>query len=110
MLLAKLFNKVYPIISHKIDDHHFWKDSTIELSCEPTQWKVFLANRVSEIQSQTDSDRWYHAKGEKNPADIISRGLLPSQLRNSKLWFYDQSWLHSHPDTWRCNHISNKVL
>jgi hypothetical protein len=88
MLLAKLFNKVYPIISHKIDDHYFWTDSTIVLSWlsgEPTQWKVFVANRVSEIQSQTDSDRWYHVKGEENPADIISRGLLPSQLRNSKL-------------------------
>jgi hypothetical protein len=110
MLLAKLFNKVYPIISHKIDDHYFWTDSTIVLSWlsgEPTQWKVFVANRVSEIQSQTDSDRWYHVKGEENPADIISRGLLPSQLRNSKLWFHGPSWLHSHPDTWRCNHISN---
>jgi hypothetical protein len=110
MLLAKLFNKVYPIISHKIDDHYFWTDSTIVLSWlsgEPTQWKVFVANRVSEIQSQTDSDRWYHVKGEENPADIISRSLLPSQLRNSKLWFHGPSWLHSHPDTWRCNHISN---
>jgi hypothetical protein len=110
MLLAKLFNKVYPIISHKIDDHYFWTDSTIVLSWlsgEPTQWKVFVANRVSEIQSQTDSDRWYHVKGEENPADIISRGLLPSQLRNSKLWFHGPSWLHSHPDTWRYNHISN---
>jgi hypothetical protein len=110
MLLAKLFNKVYPIISHKIDDHYFWTDSTIVLSWlsgEPTQWKVFVANRVSEIQSQTDSDRWYHVKGEENSADIISRGLLPSQLRNSKLWFHGPSWLHSHPDTWRCNHISN---
>jgi hypothetical protein len=110
MLLAKLFNKVYPIISHKIDDHYFWTDSTIVLSWlsgEPAQWKVFVANRVSEIQSQTDTDRWYHVKGEENPADIISRGLLPSQLRNSKLWFHGPSWLHSHPDTWRCNHISN---
>jgi hypothetical protein len=110
MLLAKLFNKVYPIISHKIDDHYFWTDSTIVLSWlsgEPTQWKVFVANRVSEIQSQTDSDRWYHVKGEENPADIIPRGLLPSQLRNSKLWFHGPRWLHSHPDTWRCNHISN---
>jgi hypothetical protein len=110
MLLAKLFNKVHPIISHKIADHYFWTDSTIVLSWlsgEPTQWKVFVANRVSEIQSQTDSDRWYHVKGEENPADIRSRGLLPSQLRNSKLWFHGPSWLHSHPDTWRCNHISN---
>jgi hypothetical protein len=110
MLLAKLFNKVYPSISHKIDDHYFWTDSTIVLSLlsgEPTQWKVFVANRVSEIQSQTDSDCWYHVKGEEIQADIISRGLLPSQLRNSKLWFHGPSWLHSHPDTWRCNHISN---
>jgi hypothetical protein len=113
MLLAKLFNKVYPIISHKIDDHYFWTDSTIVLSWlsgEPTQWKVFVANRVSEIQSQTDSDRWYHVKGEENPADIISRGLLPSQLRNSKLWFHGPRWLHSHPDTWRCNHISRNAM
>jgi hypothetical protein len=90
---------VYPIISHKIDDHYFWTDSTIVLSWlsgEPTQWKVFVANRVSEIQSQTDSDRWYHVKGEENPADIISLGLLPSQLRNSKLWFMVQvGYIHT---------------
>jgi hypothetical protein len=60
---------------------------------------------LKRFQSQTDSDRWYHVKGEENLADIISRGLLPSQLRNSKLWFHGPSWLYSHPDTWRCNHI-----
>jgi hypothetical protein len=110
MLLAKLFNKVYSIISHKIEDHYFWTDSTIVLSWlsgEPTPWKVFVANRVSEIQSQTDSDRWYHVKGEENPTNIMWRGLLPSQLRNSKLWFHGPSWLHPHPEIWRCNHISN---
>jgi hypothetical protein len=40
---------------------------------------------LKRFQSQTDSDRWYHVKGEENLADIISRGLLPSQLRNSKI-------------------------
>lgn len=36
----------------------------------------------------------------ENPADIASRGLLPSQLKNNSLWFFGPNWLIFSPNNW----------
>ncbi|XP_062556585.1 uncharacterized protein LOC134221410 [Armigeres subalbatus] len=56
-------------------------------------WKQFVANRVSEIQHVTKGSDWNHVAGEDNPADIISRGMSPTQLHYESRWFHGPNWL-----------------
>lgn len=88
-LLAKLMNKVTSSLTINIDDIYYWSDSTIVLDCihsEAVQWKTFLGNRVSDIQERTDKNKWRHVRTEMNPADIISRGINPTELPDAELW------------------------
>ncbi|XP_038106645.1 uncharacterized protein LOC119766273 [Culex quinquefasciatus] len=61
----------------------YWSDFAIVLhwiaSCSST-WKVFVSNRIAEIQRLTQGMPWRHIPTHLNPADLISRGLLPSEL------------------------------
>ncbi|XP_062542246.1 uncharacterized protein LOC134210216 [Armigeres subalbatus] len=95
LLLVHLYEKVAKNI-HIVARRYFWTDSTIVvcwLSSSPSRWKQFVANRVSEIQHVTKDGEWNHVAGEDNPADIISRGMSPTQLQYEARWFHGPSWL-----------------
>ncbi|XP_058817061.1 uncharacterized protein LOC131680357 [Topomyia yanbarensis] len=66
----------------------------------PSRWKTFVANRVSQIQLSTDLNRWKHVPGVDNPADDISRGLSPTDILNSTRWWTGTPWLSRSPDFW----------
>lgn len=73
-----------------------WTDSEIVLhwlNSLPSRWKIYGANRVSEIQHLTAKAVWNHVSGSENPADIISRGMLPGLLILSVLWWFGPFWL-----------------
>lgn len=61
---------------------------------------IFVGNRVGKIQSLTSKDDWYHVTTSCNPADLISRGMQPDQLKNSLLWWKGPAWLSSPKDAW----------
>ena len=42
--------------------------------------KPFVANRISEIQVNTNPDQWRHVPTKMNPADYITRGVRLSDL------------------------------
>ncbi|GBM69442.1 hypothetical protein AVEN_165464-1 [Araneus ventricosus] len=63
------------------------------LQSEPSRWETFVANRVSEIQSILQSEVWNHIRGKENPADCVSRGILPSEIKSHSLWWEGPSWL-----------------
>ncbi|KAK3727775.1 hypothetical protein QZH41_016420, partial [Actinostola sp. cb2023] len=50
-------------------------------------------NRVNNILELTDKDMWSHCPGVENPADIGSRGCLPSILINTPSWWEGPPWL-----------------
>lgn len=56
-------------------------------------WKVFVANRISQIQSLSDPKAWNYVKTNENPADVLSRGISAIELYSSKLWWHGPDWL-----------------
>ncbi|XP_075261127.1 uncharacterized protein LOC142352857 [Convolutriloba macropyga] len=78
-------------LAHFIKKHHtiefkdttFWCDSMAVLAWikNSEKLKVFVGNRVSEIQSQSPTSSWRHISGKSNPADHVSRGILPADIK-----------------------------
>jgi len=88
LLLAQLMNKVLTSMRIKSNQVYYWTDSIIVLhwiKAVDKKWKVFVANRVNKILQLSRAVNWHHVKSEFNPADQISRGMLPSSLIASKL-------------------------
>lgn len=81
----------------------FWSDSTVVLQwiqSPPNVWKVFVSNRIAEIQRLTRTCRWRYVPSSLNPADRISRGIQPSQIAEDLLWWEGPPFLSQSVDTW----------
>nr|CAH7729802.1 unnamed protein product [Callosobruchus chinensis] len=103
LLLAQLYDKVISSWKGNIDAVHLWSDSTVTLGWlrgSPHQWKVFVANRVSEIQTLTKIEFWHYVNTHDNPADIVSRGINPESIVNCRLWWQGPIWLSETDDFW----------
>ncbi|XP_062542316.1 uncharacterized protein LOC134210285 [Armigeres subalbatus] len=88
----------------------FWTDSTVALhwiKSRSNTWKVFVSNRVAEIQRLTNGSKWMHVPTDLNSADRISRGMLASQLLNDKLWWHGPEFLTSPVERWPKREISD---
>ena len=82
-------------LSLPIERFYAWTDSTIVLSwlaVEDNCWSTFVANRVAKIQ-EIEFLEWSHVGTQDNPADIASRGIDPSKLKNCSLWWSGPQWL-----------------
>lgn len=107
-ILSKLMKKVDKYLQANTKKIYL-SDSMIALHWikkEPYQWKTFVANRVSAIQTESDVKNWYHVSSEENPADKASRGLLPEELKNCTLWWQGPEWLKSPTNEW---HLKSTV-
>ena len=103
-ILAVLMNTVRSALSSqvKIDSVKYWLDSKTALYWiyNNGQWKQFVQHRVNEILRLSRSDEWGHVSGVDNPADLGSRGVTASQLRDSKLWWEGPHWLRKGKAHW----------
>lgn len=109
VLLTKLVGKTIDSLGIIFNSRYFWTDSTVTLAWingEPSRWKTFVANRVSEIQSLTDNSEWNHVKSAENPADILSRGTSPTVLNiSNKLWWQGPNWFFVDNAHWDVNSV-----
>ncbi|XP_072389582.1 uncharacterized protein [Diabrotica undecimpunctata] len=100
LLCSKLTAKIANIVKEKLsqlDSINMWSDSEIVLAwlrSHPSRWTQFVANRVAQILDNSPNAHWRHVRSKENPADILSRGMLPSELINSSLWFHGPSFLN----------------
>lgn len=76
---------------------------------EPNTLKTFIANRVASIQRNTDLKRWRYVNTKDNPADLLSRGVKPSDLVNNKLWLYGPEWLSKAENDWPTEQFAMNV-
>lgn len=87
----------------KILEIHCFTDSLINL-CRirkgPETYKMWVANRLTEILEKTTQDQWNHCPGPLNPADLPSRGLSASELKESTLWWNGPSFIKEDKSAW----------
>ena len=96
LLLSNVVTAVLKELQISIQKTFAWSDSTITLSwlsSEPYRWQSFVANRVSKIQTTVPFIKWQHVCGSENPADLGTRGLLPSELISCDKWLHGPQWL-----------------
>ncbi|XP_062556914.1 uncharacterized protein LOC134221744 [Armigeres subalbatus] len=81
----------------------FWSDSSIVLhwiSSPPSSWKIFVSNRVAEVQKLSNGAQWRHVPTLENPADRISRGVQPEDIMHDALWWHGPKFLLDEPQSW----------
>ncbi|XP_011672748.2 uncharacterized protein LOC100889831 [Strongylocentrotus purpuratus] len=82
---------------------YFWTDSMIVLHYiknEHRRFRVFVSNRVAMIHNATEIDQWRHVGSKENPADIVSRGMSPSDLKDDEKWFVGPAFLQQPEERW----------
>ncbi|KAF5302055.1 hypothetical protein FQR65_LT19138 [Abscondita terminalis] len=99
VLLAELVSRVKDSLRMNINNFYYYSDSMIALcwikSC-PTRWGTFVSHRIGNIQERSDPRNWYHVPSAENPADLLSRGVALSKLRDSDLWWTGPHWLRNY--------------
>lgn len=113
LILAKLVDKVKRSLDMPNARCIFWTDSTIVLGwlkMSPHLLQTFVANRVSQIQNHSCINDWRHVMSRDNPADYISRGIKPSLIATTDIWWYGPKWLQNSEKYWpKCN-LGSDVL
>lgn len=103
LLGAKLYARVSTALGMEGVRCWFWSDSTVTLHwirATPNTWQTFIGNRTSEIQHLTHGHPWNHVKGVDNPADYISRGMLPEDFVKNSAWQCGPAWLRNPEEHW----------
>nr|CAI5846010.1 unnamed protein product [Callosobruchus analis] len=106
LLAAKLANNTSKALKLDNVKRFFWCDSTIVLTWLKTpssKLKTFVSNRDSEIQETTSLDTWKHIPSTLNPADLISRGMKPSEIHSAKIWWHGPEFLKHSEAEWPIN-------
>ena len=75
---VRLITRILKVLKIQLSQSTFWSHSANLLSWirgRSRDFKPFVANRIGEIQSNTNPDKWRHVPIRLNPADCLSRGL-----------------------------------
>lgn len=106
LLGARLCDKVLQSLRCNISCKTIWTDSTVVLGWLKTDvrnLKMFVCNRVNEINELTNGFEHRHVPTNLNPADLASRGVEPQDLSISSLWWEGPSFLKKERLEWPQN-------
>ncbi len=81
----------------------YWTDSTnclYWINSTSSELKVFVANRVGEVQTDTKIENWRHVPTDQNPADIPTRFPDVEDLRKNSLWWHGPAFLQKPESEW----------
>ena len=85
LLSAQMNEMIREQLDIPISRCYFWVDSQIVLAYirnKKKRLKTYVANRVSKIHSISEVADWKFVPGKDNPADHVSRGMHPKELKN----------------------------
>ena len=102
---ALLASKVIPTLKEVFPDIPIilWTDSQNVLAwiqSDSRQFKPYINNRVSAILENTLPEQWRWVDTSNNPADISSRGMQLSELKECQLWWRGPSFLWNKEVAW----------
>ena len=104
LILARLMQTVRKALgsSLQISEVKYWLDSKTALWWIQNrgEWKQFVRHRVNEILELTEKGEWHYCPTDQNPADIGSRGIPASVLKNKALWWNGPKWLSLGREQW----------
>lgn len=89
-----------------LQDSVFWTDSASVLKYinnETSRFKVFVANRVSEILKVSQSSQWRYVDTASNPADVASKGLKVDAFLKDLTWVSGPPFLRQLECAWPVN-------
>lgn len=101
--LAQLISVVADDLSVSPDAVFGWCDSSTVLGWmnkDPGQLCTFVANRIMKISNLLSPTKWRYVATNENPADILSRGVMPAALGEQSLWWKGPDWLMMDPTQW----------
>lgn len=110
VLLTELAVKTLDALSINKSALTLWSDSTIVLSWiknNPSKYKPFVSNRISEIQNQCNASSWKYVPSGENSADCATRGVHPSLLKDHPLWWNGPHWLNKPRSSWIMHDFEN---
>ena len=87
----------------RIDNVFNWTDSMISLwwiTNTNKEYKQFVENRVAEIRRNSPPQQWRYCPTAQNPADIASRGIKATELKESSLWLHGPEFLFKSSEHW----------
>lgn len=96
VLLARMMAHIKSILRFSIAKYFYWSDSQIALAWihdSPHKRTIFVANRITEIQSLSPSSEWRYVETKQNPSDLGTRGIKPSELSKLSLWWNGPTFL-----------------
>ena len=104
-LLARLISSTCQALQEaiRIDRKFCWVDSTNALFWVKSvehEWKQFIQNRIDKVQKLVSPEAWNCCPGKLNPADIPTRGLGVTYLKDNETWWYGPKFLRQTSDNW----------
>ena len=108
---VRISTRISEVLELQMIQSVFWSDSLNVLwwiRGRSRNFKPFVANRVGEIQTNSNPDQWRYVPTNFNPADILSRGIKAAWLANCKRWWRGREFLRQAEDYWSTNNLHNK--
>ena len=101
LISARLVSTLLKSLPRKIKPT-FWVDSTAALCWirHEKPWKQYTQSRVQVIRKIVPEASWKHCSGDKNPADLPSRGITAKELEENSLWWGCPQFLRNPENHW----------
>ena len=103
LIAARMIRSVAEELDIPIDRCFAWSDAKIVLSwiysSEPVG-NSLIEGSITQIQELLPPKAWRYVSTNDNPADIASRGTIPSLLAQKRSWWHGPEWLESTPSSW----------
>ena len=108
VLGLRMAGSISRVLNASLDQATFWSDSMNVLwwiRGRSRSFKPFVANRVGEIQTATDPKQWRYVPTNKNPADLLMRGLKLSELTKNENWRTGTDFSGHEESEWPVNKV-----
>ncbi|XP_003748658.1 uncharacterized protein LOC100904440 [Galendromus occidentalis] len=96
LVSCRLVEKLRPALGNTVKRTVYWVDNSAVVGWtrdRPSEWRTFVANRITEIQRFSTPDQWRYVATKSNPADLLSRGNSLESRESVEFWLNGPSWL-----------------